>query len=462
MEGALEPTRLIKHRHLLRDIDNLTQKPINRSDLQRAFTPLGKQFGLAGANKKEYASLNANRLKVMLRHLRQAQGKNKQPSWVEKVIPTTSPNNGQGSDADEDEDAADDDNHDKSGDETGAGERSAPDAQPDASETKQPEQFFGWCPELRQAWKCSANDTSKRQYAKKELRLAEDDMMPPIAEWEDGTSHAVPELTTLAARSINEQQPAKVALSIHWSGRTQEGYPVVVKDRTDRSLLVSCYVSGKQVLQVDAHKEGHDRAKTVVMSIARKYAEGSLDRAHLYRERGRLLKQIPRAPTHRIPTKTSDDSSLDSKLDAAIEEIDACDDFDEKVANDDSDHGDDNLLHVMKKPGAMTSESMVAVVTEVDTETKDIGNNKITMITQTVVPSQDNGNEKDAENIEQAVTHKTHKHVARSSQCKRGGDAESTKGKDDTNGKRHKRLEPSVAYDEPPMLGLTDIYNEYL
>ena len=129
--------------------------------------------------------------------------------------------------------------------------------------------FLGWCPELRLAWKCPASDTARKVFAKKELVLAAQDMLPPTAVWEDGTTHEVAELTSLAAQSINEAPAGKANLSIQLSGRNQEGYPVVVKDRSDRSLLVSCYVPGKQQLHIDADKEGYDRAKHIVVSIAK-------------------------------------------------------------------------------------------------------------------------------------------------------------------------------------------------
>ena len=163
--------------------------------------------------------------------------------------------------------------------------------------------MFGWCPELRLAWTCPASDTTRKVFAKKELALAAQDMLPPTAVWEDGTTHEVAELTSLAAQSINEDPASKATLSIHWSGRTQEGYPVVVKDRSDRSLLVSCYVSGKQKLQIDADKEGYDRAKDIVVNIAKKYVAGSLGRAHLYRERDRMLAETSGAPPRRITSK---------------------------------------------------------------------------------------------------------------------------------------------------------------
>ena len=90
-----------------------------------------------------------------------------------------------------------------------------------------------------------------REYAEKKLKPQDDDLAPPIARWSDGSQHQVAELTSLAARTMNDAPvPTQRASTVYYEARTNSGAPVVVKDRADRGLLVSMYLSGKQVLQV--------------------------------------------------------------------------------------------------------------------------------------------------------------------------------------------------------------------
>ena len=98
MSSSVDAKQLLHYRHLVRDVRNLTTLPLKKTDLVAAFDALSGDFNLGAEDKKEYTHLNASRLNVMLRHVRQAMCRPKPPAWLYKVVPEAKPNSDHGGD----------------------------------------------------------------------------------------------------------------------------------------------------------------------------------------------------------------------------------------------------------------------------------------------------------------------------------------------------------------------------
>ena len=115
------------------------------------------------------------------------------------------------------------------------------------------------------------------------------DLDPPRARWPDGCEHAIGELTSLALKNM-DFAPRRKGAAVHYEGATSTGMPIIVKDRADRTPLISIYLASKQVLQLSL---GGGMAKEfgiqTMTGIAEKLADGKVERNNLVRLRDKML-----------------------------------------------------------------------------------------------------------------------------------------------------------------------------
>jgi hypothetical protein len=163
-----------------------------------------------------------------------------------------------------------------------------------------PEWCYGYSPQLEKAWQCCAEMPLKKAFTA-QFEAGTTPVAPVLAVWPDGDRHEVMELTTAAFQARGEAVAAAAkprgAVPQHYEGRTPEGYPIVVKDRSEgphRPPLVSLYVSGKQGCQVSLHEVPHAQAVKILVTSGKKLATGEIEKKDLYTERDMLLKKAVR------------------------------------------------------------------------------------------------------------------------------------------------------------------------
>ena len=271
MNSKVDVGKLKVHGHMLRELHRLMPSLcFKRSTVEAALKSLAKKdcFKLSALDQLEFSSTVAKRLAVMCRHISQALSRSRKPRWATELMDIGEP---------------EPDNQDI----RKLMKRVAPEA--DNKDDKSYHDFFiGWDAEMKRAWRCKADSTYQKEFALPELLPQDDDMAPPLAKFSDGSTFEITELTSLAAKNL---VPETVVMPpvIHWRGRTESGAPVIIKDRTDRHLLVSMFLSGKQVLQVPA-AIGKEKALQICVTVAKSFVEGALQRSQLYIQRNKLLK----------------------------------------------------------------------------------------------------------------------------------------------------------------------------
>ena len=159
----------------------------------------------------------------------------------------------------------------------------------------EPSWYVGWCPEHKVAWRCPPSRPQEREVTS-EIDAGADDMAPCVARWPDGFSHKIADLLTITWKQSKvpaQQKNNRKNTSVHFRGRTSDGSPVIVKDRPDRGLLVSLYISNKQRLQVKVTPLcAHTVALSVAIGLAERLCKNELEISDLYKARDAELKKM--------------------------------------------------------------------------------------------------------------------------------------------------------------------------
>lgn len=205
-----------------------------------------------------------------------------------------------------------------------------------------PAHYFGWDAELQQAWRRRPNPTHafpgpKREYSTRLVANPETPLAGVVAHFRDGATHVLAELlcedylrlqnapkgaraaaaaaASAAAAPQPPEEPADVARKpapddgaaaeekgpaaraskgVFFEGTDKEKRLVVVKERADRTPLVSLLVAKRQVTQVCVRwfpEADPATAAKILVPIAQKLVEGTLEVTDVTAERDRLLHE---------------------------------------------------------------------------------------------------------------------------------------------------------------------------
>ena len=127
----------------------------------------------------------------------------------------------------------------------------------------QPEFFYGYCFEHKQAWRAPADDAQQKDYTDKLLAEANHNSLPQpddavFALWPDGDRHILPNLIRADLKEL-EASRTPSRKTVHKSlfeGMSPDHLQVVVRNRTDRKLLTIMTEGGKQILQASHSSKG--------------------------------------------------------------------------------------------------------------------------------------------------------------------------------------------------------------
>ena len=192
--------------------------------------------------------------------------------------------------------------------------------------------MFGWCPHAKKAWRARPDQPGSREYTDKLTKASKPDDAP-LASWPDGATWSVSSLTSACIpddmlvdeppQPLNSAESPAVATAgsrlplprTHFTGRTGDKLPVVVKDRFDRDRppLVSFFLSASQVCQVPIEKIGHAEAIKCLCSLGKQLCDGTIKREDLYPLRNRMLGLSRGGPRSRLAAKTSVEAFIDDK-----------------------------------------------------------------------------------------------------------------------------------------------------
>ena len=153
------------------------------------------------------------------------------------------------------------------------------------------EYFFGFDTEVRSAFRCTAESMDKKELAtemyKPEGAASHD---PVCAKWSDGMQHLISDISCsdldkLLGGRASDKAPSKVFFDEEMK---DTHHRVTVKPRLDRSLLVSMYEQGKQVLQIavklfgpEDSEDAMEQAAKMMIILAKQFCNNELKRADL-------------------------------------------------------------------------------------------------------------------------------------------------------------------------------------
>ena len=341
-EDKVNPRALVLHTPRWRRLKELQPNmSFRRSDVRKALQETARlaEWPLSQADKDEFADVVTDRLMVMLRHISQAGLRGHPPRWYREIFTTgreevdvekmSSPSEEEEQEDRGAEEAEEEEAVDNASDfEPLVGQKldldrffEAPRKKPAKASSAAPEWCYGYSPQLEKAWRCCAETPLKKAFTA-QFEAGATPLAPVLAVWPDGDRHEVMELTTAAFQARGEAVAAAAkprgAVPQHYEGRTPEGYPIVVKDRSEgpnRPPLVSLFLSGKQGCQVSLHEVPHAVAVKILVTLGKKLATGEIEKKDLYKERAMLLEKQseptgePKKPTKRNRAKVNPDEA---------------------------------------------------------------------------------------------------------------------------------------------------------
>ena len=313
--ARVDVKNLLRSKELLKNLFALQANgSFRKTQLVEAFgcvAQLHPEWRLGKAEVNDYKVTLARRVGLMCRHIAQAKARPSKPAWLEQIF------------GGEDEAARDG----GGGGEEEAGEGTRPRRKGGGGASRS-EYFFGWDSEQRAAWRCRPSTPEQKEFTKRLVPGALD-LDPPRAIWPDGCEHAIGELTSLSLKNMDVAVSRK-GTAVHYEGATSTGMPIIVKDRADRTPLISIYLASKQVLQLSLGggmaKEFAIKTMTV---IAKMLADGKVERSKLGRVRDKMLADAGFPPQSRGAVRHRPAAAVAAELPSK-----ACEEDDESEAVD--------------------------------------------------------------------------------------------------------------------------------
>jgi hypothetical protein len=259
------------------------------------------------------------RLRTLCRHFQQAMLRKPRPSWLRRMPSATglaAPRDsaagdngdesplGDGSAADGGASVPDDDLFRDNEALKGGCDWVVPHYEESSDDGGEPRKnyFFGWCPELRKAYRVEVGKTH-REYTDMPLLApaSSADHDPMVAEWPDGSRAAIAGITlgrhtALADQRQGAAKPSRFKREYRHKATTHK---IVVDKRADRGLLMSVWEQGKQILQIPVKRFGdetteaaQDAAFSLMDKIAQQYANDEVPRTELYKLRDLEMKKF--------------------------------------------------------------------------------------------------------------------------------------------------------------------------
>jgi len=170
-----------------------------------------------------------------------------------------------------------------------------------------PEYMYGYCPEVRQAWRQLAG--GERQWSCSIAIPKEAQPTDAVtATWGDGSSWVVSDVCVRDFQQGARESPkvgAEAAPQVFLETTHARSHNrVVVKERRDRQLLVSLFEQQRQLLQVRADAcGGLEQAGAYMSAIGRLYASDSVKREDLAQWKRDHPPSTEAAPSSSIPRK---------------------------------------------------------------------------------------------------------------------------------------------------------------
>jgi hypothetical protein len=279
-DSKLHTDKIAAMHPLLAGLYELDDKlSFKKSVLSAAFSALFARKSVTwGMNEKfeeAWVKSMTNRVANACRQVNQGMMKSKHPSWVEQ-LPWMAGLARSGAEAAKAEEPADTDG--------------------------KSEYFFGFDTEVRNAFRCKAESMDKKELAidmyKPEGAASHD---PVCAKWSDGMQHSISDITCgdfdkLMGGRESDKPPSKIFFDEEMK---DTHHRVTVKPRPDRSLLVSMYEQGKQILQIpvkhfgpEDSEEAMEKAASMMIILAKQFCSNELKRADLKDARTKLLKTV--------------------------------------------------------------------------------------------------------------------------------------------------------------------------
>lgn len=269
--------------------------------IERLFDCHCEQWGTRFEHKADFSAIMTRRVMNICRVVSQGDGKTKRPDWC-CTLPWRQNDVAESAavGADDGGDIVDGESAEEVDEEEASEEPPSPPLvavmrKPAAQAAAQPQYFFGWAQDLKNAFRQLPNQ--RKELAIEIAPNAGSLTEPIVAVFKDGSRSTIADITYeeyLDAMAC----PRKRVAEDHWSGEhITTKHALKIRTRADRGLLISLYEQGRQVCQVDVKKwdpaegeVGTARAIEFMLPIATKYMNDLVERSALYALRDELLK----------------------------------------------------------------------------------------------------------------------------------------------------------------------------
>ena len=265
---AVQASRLRKMKKLK---DNLSFKRTSVQEALRIILSRHESWNLSEVGQAEFVAVVSARVMTMLRHVSQAECRDRPPKWYLNLW------KGEG-----------DTNPDP--------KVQAPGVSASSVGTQEEEAwFYGYSAELGSAWRCKPCSPGMKEYTSK-FEEGAGELDPVQAVFDDGSTYVVHGLTTLAHKnSQGESSKQRSTNGSFFEGRTSSGAPVVVRFRSEgpnRPPLISLFLSGRQICQ-STITDGVNKevASDTMVKVAKAFVDNLVDKGGVYKLRDKLLEE---------------------------------------------------------------------------------------------------------------------------------------------------------------------------